>query len=143
MQWGLRLPGFDANNLTDGKNQIVDIVIEGKEHQFEKFREFVQTNKPSGARISNISTQDYDGDVMRIGEYSQAITAMQMLKAIPTLLEVHDNTRSTPEIPEEIRGLREDIQPGFATGMPLTEGRPASIGLSYNDLDHQIIQECL
>jgi acylphosphatase len=28
---GLRLPGFDANNFTDGKNQVVDIVIEGKE----------------------------------------------------------------------------------------------------------------
>ncbi|MDM7911551.1 MAG: acylphosphatase, partial [Methanotrichaceae archaeon] len=88
---GLRIPGFDANNLTDDKNQVVDIVVEGKENQIKMFKEFVGSNKPSNAKVSNITTSDYDGDVMRITEYSQVLTAMQMLKAIPTLLEVRDN----------------------------------------------------
>lgn len=138
---GLRIPGFDANNLTDDKNQVVDIVVEGKENQIKMFKEFVESNKPSNAKVSNITTSDYDGDVMRITEYSQVLTAMQMLKAIPTLLEVRDNTREIqkntnlipriaentdlipriaentkpiPQILEEIKGLKEDTQPGFA-----------------------------
>jgi hypothetical protein len=61
---------------------------------------------------------------MRIAEFSQVLTAMQMLKAIPTILEIQKNTslipqiagntKSVPQILEEIKGLREDIQPGFA-----------------------------
>jgi hypothetical protein len=91
---GLRLPGFDANNMTDGKSQVVDILVEGKENQVKMFKEFVEANMPSNAKVSSINAFDYDGEVMRISEYSQVLTAMQMLKAIPTLLEVRDNTRS-------------------------------------------------
>ena len=132
--YGLRLPGFDANNLTEGKDQVLDIVVEGKDSQIEAFRTFVETHKPSSAEVSGISVSDYDGEVMRIAEYSQVLTAMQMLKAIPTILEIAENTRlipeiaentrlipqianntkPTPKILEEIKGLRDDIQPGFA-----------------------------
>jgi acylphosphatase len=141
---GLRLPGFDANNLTEGKDQVLDIVVEGKDSQIEAFRTFVETHKPSSAEVSCISVSDYDGEVMRIAEYSQVLTAMQMLKAIPTILEIAENTKlipeiaentrlipeiaentrlipqianntkPTPKILEEIMGLRDDIQPGFA-----------------------------
>ena len=131
---GMRLPGFDANNLTEGKDQVLDIVVEGKDSQIEAFRTFVETHKPSSAEVSGISVSDYDGEVMRIAEYSQVLTAMQMLKAIPTILEIAENTRlipeiaentrlipqianntkPTPKILEEIKGLRDDIQPGFA-----------------------------
>ena len=83
---GLRLPGFDASNLTDGRNQVVDIVVDGKESQIEAFKKYIETNRPSGAEVSNISVSDYDGDVMRMAEYSQILTALQMLKAIPTIL---------------------------------------------------------
>jgi aminopeptidase-like protein len=51
---GLRLPEFDANNLTDGENQVVDIAVEGKE-PIEAFSEYKETNKPSGAEASNIN----------------------------------------------------------------------------------------
>ena len=141
---GLRLPGFDANNLTEGKDQVLDIVVEGKDSQINAFRTFVETHKPSSAEVSGISVSDYDGEVMRIAEYSQVLTAMQMLKAIPTILEIAENTKlipeiaentrlipeiaentrlipqianntkPTPKILEEIKGLRDDIQPGFA-----------------------------
>jgi acylphosphatase len=78
---GLRLQGFDANNLTDGKNQVVDIAVDGKESQIEAFKKYVETNRPSGAEVSNIGVSDYEGDVMRMTEYSQILTALLMLKA--------------------------------------------------------------
>jgi acylphosphatase len=77
----LRLPGFDASNLTDGKNQVVDIAIDGMESQVGAFREYLENNKPSGAEVSSITISDYDGDVMRMAEYAQVLTALLMLKA--------------------------------------------------------------
>lgn len=109
---GLRIPGFDANNLMDGKNQVVDIVVEGKDNQIKMFKEFVETNKPSNAKVSDINTSDYDGDVMRISDYSQVLTAMQMLKAIPTLLEVRDNTRSLIEGQCDLRNDQRELLNG-------------------------------
>jgi hypothetical protein len=59
---------------------------------------------------------------MRTGEYAQVCSAQQLNKAIPLLLDIRDgmnevrkNTAVTPQILEEIKGLREDIQPGYAT----------------------------
>lgn len=84
----MRLPGFGADNFTDGKTQIVDVVVDGKESQIATFKAFIEKNKPAEAIVSDITTSDYDGDVMRIAEYSQAITAIQLLKVIPTMLEI-------------------------------------------------------
>ncbi len=126
----LRLPGFDANNFTDGKNQIVDVVVEGKEPQIAAFKKFIEDSRPAEAIVSGITTPDYDGDVMQIAEYSQVLTAMQMLKAIPTMSKIGENTALIPEIAkntalipqmaknteqilEEVGGIREEIQPGL------------------------------
>ena len=83
---GLRLPGFDANNLTYGKNQVVDVAIDGKESQVEAFKEYIENNKPSGAEVSSITISDYDGDVMRMAEYAQVLTALLFLKLKANLM---------------------------------------------------------
>ena len=125
----LHLSGFDANNLTEGNNQLVDVVVEGKDSQIKAYRTFVETHKPPNAEVSDIAVSDYDGDVMRIAEYSQVLTAMQMLKAIPSMTKIEQNTNiilentkpisqivsNTSAILDEVKGLREDIQPGFAS----------------------------
>lgn len=58
---------------------------------------------------------------MKIGEYAQFCSTIQLNKAIPALLEVRDslkiNTTATLKILEEISGLREDIQPGYANDL--------------------------
>lgn len=111
-------------------------MAEGKEDPIKAYRTFVETHKPPNSEVSDIAVSDYDGDVMRIAEYSQVLTAMQMLKAIPTMMKIEQNTNvilentgtiientkpipkivsNTDAILEEIKGLREDIQPGFAS----------------------------
>jgi hypothetical protein len=66
---------------------------------------------------------------MRTGEYAQVCSAQQLNKAIPLLLDIRDdlkavrkNTDAIPRLEantnlvlEEIKGMREDIQPGYAT----------------------------
>jgi acylphosphatase len=137
---GLRLPGFYAANLVELETQIVEVLVEGKEPQVKAFIEFVQNNKPANARVSDITTSGYEDDVPRRSEYTQDLTALQMLKAIPTILKIEENTKQIPQIAEntklipqiakntdlipqiakntekileEVKGLRED-QPGFA-----------------------------
>jgi PII-like signaling protein len=45
----------------------------------------------------------------------QVCSALQLNKAIPVLLEIRDNTKAAPQILEEIKGMRKDIQPGYPT----------------------------
>jgi hypothetical protein len=55
-------------------------------------------------------------------QFASIGTFSQMNKAIPLLLEMRDdikevrrNTDTIPLVLEEVRGIREDIQPGYAT----------------------------
>jgi acylphosphatase len=117
----LGLSGFHACNRTDGVEQEVIALAEGDEEAIADFRRFVETRKPECSEVSNIAFENYEGYVMRAGEYAQVCTALQLNKAIPVLLELRDdmkavkrNTDAVPQIREEIKGLREDVQPGFA-----------------------------
>lgn len=110
----LGLNGFRARNGMNGKEQEVIALVEGDEGAIADFRRLIEVQKPERSEISNIVFKDYEGDVMRAGEYAQICTALQLNKAIPILLKIQDNTNATPQILEEVKGLREDLQPGFA-----------------------------
>lgn len=47
---------------------------------------------------------------MKTESYAQICSAIQLNKAIPVILEIRDSTKNTLE---EIKGLREDIQPEY------------------------------
>ena len=104
------LKGFHARNRMNGEEQEVIALVEGDEETITDFKKLVETQKPEHSKVLNIAFEDYEGDVMKAGEYAQVCTALQLNKAIPVLLEIRDNTKSTLE---EIKGLREDIQPGY------------------------------
>ncbi len=98
----------------NGKEQEVIALVEGDEEAIADFKRLIQIQKPERSEVSNIVFEDYEGDVMRAGEYAQICTALQLNKAIPILLKIQDNTDATPQILDEVKSLREDIQPGFA-----------------------------
>jgi len=140
---GLR--GFQARNRVAEKEQEVIALVDGDEEAITDFKAMVGAQKPEHAEISNITCVDYEGDVMRTGEYAQVCSAQQLNKAIPLLLDmrndlkavrktgdetlseikaVRKNTDAIPRLEantnlvlEEIKGLREDIQPGYAKQM--------------------------
>ncbi|MDD2834596.1 MAG: acylphosphatase [Methanothrix sp.] len=109
----LGLKGFHARNRMSGEVQEVIVLVEGDEEAIADFGKLVETKKPEHSKVSNIAFQNYEGDVMRAGEYAQVCTALQMNKAIPLLLKIQNNTSVTPQILEEIKDVREDIQPGY------------------------------
>jgi acylphosphatase len=77
----LGLSGFHARNRTDGVEQGVIALAEGDEEAIADFRRFVETRKPERSEVSNIAFEDYEGDVMRAGEYAQVCKALQLIKA--------------------------------------------------------------
>jgi acylphosphatase len=111
----LGLKGFHARNRLSGKTQEVIALVEGDEEAVADFGKLVETQKPEHSETSNITFEEYDGDIMKTGEYAQVCSALQLNKAIPLLLAMKTNTDAIPRVLEEIKGLREDIQPGYAT----------------------------
>ncbi len=127
------LKGFHTRNRMNGMEQEVIALVDGDEEAITDFKTMVGAQKPEHAEISNITCVDYEGDVMRTGEYAQVCSAQQLNKAIPLLLDmgndlkaVRKNTDAIPRLEantnlvlEEIKGLREDIQPGCAKQMQI------------------------
>ena len=112
-----RIKMFEAHNTESGDGQEVLVFADGEDKAVEAFRALVKIKRPARSEVSNIAFEDFDGEIMRIGEYAQFCSIVQLNKAIPVLLEIRDNTATTPQILEEIKGLREDIQPGYGMSM--------------------------
>ena len=125
----LALPGLSTYNWEENGQQEVIALVEGDEARIAAFRQMVEKNKPELAEVSKVTSEDYNGEVGRASEVAMFCSFVQLDKAIPLLLEIRDNTKATPQILEEIKavrktgdetlseikGLREDIQPGYAT----------------------------
>ena len=110
-----RIRMFEAHNIEGSEGKEVQVFAEGDEEAIKAFCTLVEIKRPAHSEVSNIIFDDFDGEVMKIGEYAQFCATVQLNKAIPVLLEMRDNTKATPQILEEIKGMREDIQPGYTT----------------------------
>ena len=131
----LALPGLSTYNWEESGQQEVVALVEGDEARITAFLQTVEKKKPELAEVSNVTFEDYDGDVGRASEVAIFCSFVQLDKAIPLLLDMRDdlkavrkNTDMIPQISEdikavrkttgatldEIKGMREDIQPGYA-----------------------------
>ena len=131
----LALPGLSTYNWEEDGQQEVVALVEGDEARITAFLQTVEKKKPELAEVSKVTFEDYDGDVGRASEVAMFCSFVQLDKAIPLLLDMRDdlkavrkNTDMIPQISEdikavrkttgatldEIKGMREDIQPGYA-----------------------------
>lgn len=125
-----RIRMFEAHNIESNE---VWAFVDGDDEAVKAFRAQAETKRPAKAEVSSIFFDDFEGDIMRIGEYAQFCSTVQLNKAIPLLLDMRDDlkemksdmkemksdmkaVRKTTEVTlEEIKGLREDVQPGYST----------------------------
>jgi acylphosphatase len=125
-----RIRMFEAHNIEGNEGNEVLVFAEGDEEAIKAFRVLAETKRPARSEVSGIAFEDYEGDVMKIGEFAQFCSIVQLNKAIPVLLDMRDDmkemkgdmkaVRNTTEATlEEIKGMREDIQPGY--GMTLRQ----------------------
>lgn len=96
----LALRGFEVYNDDNG----VVVLLEGDDQRIKKFLDMASKEKPLLAKVDGVASEEYTGDIMPIWQFASINTATQMNKAVPILLEMS----------EDIKGLREDIQPGLA-----------------------------
>lgn len=94
MAMSRRIRRFEAHNIEGEKEQEVEVLIDGDEAKVAAFKELARAKWPKQAVISNVSFDNYDDEVMDIGEYAQFCTTIQLNKAIPVLLGIRDNTCS-------------------------------------------------
>ena len=135
----LAMSGLTAYNWEEEGHQEVIALVEGDPDRVAAFQKQVNERKPDLTEVSTITSGEYDGEVGRISEFAMLLTFEQLDKANPFLSSVDkttsaifentklipkiasntdailENTKCTPQILEEIKGLREDIQPGFAS----------------------------
>ena len=118
------LKGFHARNRTGEKEPEVIALVEGDEETIADFKRLIETQKPEHSQVSSIAFEDYKGDIMKTESYAQICSAIQLNKAIPLLLDMRNDMKemkgdmkamrnTTDATLDEIKGMREDIQPGY------------------------------
>jgi acylphosphatase len=128
-----RIRMFEAHNTKSSEGEEVLLFADGDEAAIKAFCNQIETERPAHAEVSNIVFDDFDGEVMKIGEYAQFCATVQLNKAIPVLLDMRDDMKEMSgdmkemkgdlkavrktgdETLSEIKGLRDDIQPGYST----------------------------
>jgi hydrogenase maturation factor HypF (carbamoyltransferase family) len=115
------LRGFEVYNDEENGQQAVIALIEADEQRTKRFYNLVKTQQPQLAQVSEVTSEDYTGDIMPVWQAATMGSFTQLNKAIPVLLKIAENTdmipqmaKNTEKILEEVKSLRED-QPSFAT----------------------------
>ncbi|OPY49741.1 MAG: Acylphosphatase [Methanosaeta sp. PtaU1.Bin112] len=98
---------FEAHNTESDEGQEVLIFADGEDKAIEAFRSLVKTKQPARSKVSNIAFDDFDGEIMRIGEYAQFCSTVQLNKAIPVLLDIRDDIK---EMKGDVKEMKGDIK---------------------------------
>lgn len=102
-----RIKMFEAHNVEDEQEQQVMVLVDGGEKEVNAFRKLAQEKRPDRAAVSRIVVGTCEGDVMRVGEYAQFCTTIQLDKAIPVLLDIRDDLK---ELKGDVKELRDDVK---------------------------------
>lgn len=74
---------FCAYLWEEDSSQSVICLVEADEERIVAFQKFVESHRPVQAEVSYIAWEDYNGDVMRIGEFAQICTCRILQKLFP------------------------------------------------------------
>ena len=64
----------------EDSSQAVICLVEDDEARIAAFKKFIKSHKPEHAEVSDITWEDYDGEVMRISEFAQICTCRILQK---------------------------------------------------------------
>ncbi len=119
-----RIKMFEAHNVEDEQEQQVMVLVDGGEKEVNAFRKLAQEKRPNRAAVSRIVVGTYEGDVMRVGEYAQFCTTIQLDKAIPVLIDIRDDLK---ELKGDMKGTRENAKSLVDGQRTLLEGQKETI----------------
>ncbi|NPV63890.1 MAG: hypothetical protein HPY61_14915, partial [Methanotrichaceae archaeon] len=99
-----RIRRFEAHNLKGSGGDEVMVFADGDNEAVNVFRGLIETYRPDRSEVSNIAFEDFDGEVMKIGEFAQFCSTVQLNKAIPLLLDVRDDLKEMKGDLKEMKG---------------------------------------
>ncbi len=79
----LLIPNFSAKNIKN-ETEIVEVLVGGDREKTDTFIKFVKNNYPEEAEVTDISFEDYAGDIRTIEAYSRSFSASQLSKIAVT-----------------------------------------------------------
>ncbi len=77
----LALSHFDAWNVED-ENQIVEVYAGGDSKKIERFVSFVKNNFHPQANVSDVTDEDYEGDIGTIASFERSFMLEQQSKLV-------------------------------------------------------------
>lgn len=113
------LRGFEVYNDEENGLQVVIALAEADDQRIKRFYNIVKTRQPQLAEVSEVTSEDYTGDIMPVWQAATMGSFTQLNKAIPILLKIVENTdmipqmakttertaNTTDKILEEVKGL--------------------------------------
>ena len=78
---------FAINVLSDGKQQVV-IILDEKEEAISSFITYISSKRPDFAEVSDIRSEEFEGEVAQTGIYLQDLQFEQLCKGIPAILRI-------------------------------------------------------
>ena len=76
-----RIRRFEAHNIKGSDSDEVIAFADGGNEAINVFRDLIETNRPDSSEVSNITFEDFDREVMKIGEFAQFCSTVQLNKA--------------------------------------------------------------
>ena len=107
------IDGFTAlNQIEKNGLQKVWVIVEGTPGRVGDFTIFAQNERPIDAKVSEVSIRNFEGFVPRITDFALILTTGQVVKAIPIIQNINNNTAEMAESLREDRLVRmeRDIQ---------------------------------
>ena len=102
-----RIRMFEAHNTESTEGEVVLIFVDGEEDAVKGFLALVRSKRPARSDVSGIFSDGFEGEVMKIGEYAQFCSTVQLNKAIPLLLDIRDDMK---EIKVDIKEVKVDLK---------------------------------
>ncbi|GCC11053.1 acylphosphatase [archaeon] len=98
----LPLPHFDARNVRGGsKTQAVEVYAGGDTGEVERFVSFTKSNFPYLAEVSNVTEEDYKGEIRTIDAFERSFMMEQQSKFATYGLEMLNTLKSMDRKQEE------------------------------------------
>jgi len=97
----LLMPNFSAKNIKN-ETEIVEVLVGADKEYIDIFIKFVKNNYPEDAEVTDISVEDYYGDIRTIEAYSRSFSASQLSKIAMTWVSLLKNQKEYIGISREI-----------------------------------------
>ena len=102
-----RIRMFEAHNMESTEGEEVLVYVDGDEDAVKGFLDLLRSKRPARSEVSGIFSDGFEGEVMKIGEYAQFCSTVQLNKAIPLLLDIRDDMK---EIKVDIKEVKVDLK---------------------------------